>query len=199
MRDLARLSREIGDGDVRLTVWQNLILSGIPDAKVNDAKARIEASGLAWTTTALRAGLIACTGSRGCKFAASDTKGHALEIAEHLDPIVMLDQPINIHLTGCHNSCAQHYIGDIGLIGAKITLNEEGDQVEGYHLHVGGGFGTDAAIARLLYSDVKANEVPRRVEGLLKAFLAHRSDPVAAFTRRLEPDALKRLAEDALA
>ena len=110
--------------------------------RLDAAKARIEAAGLGWKTTAVGAGLVACTGNRGCKFAASDTKGHALAIARHLDPILDLDQPVNIHLTGCHHSCAQHYIGDIGLLAAKVAVGAEGDQVEGYHLHAGGGFGS---------------------------------------------------------
>ncbi len=197
MRAVAEVARALGDGDIRLTVWQNLLISGVPDAAVPEAQARIEAIGLDWRTTPIRAGLIACTGSRGCKFAAADTKGHALAIADHCEPRVVLDQPINIHLTGCHNSCAQHYIGDIGLIGAKVAINEEGDTVEGYHLHVGGGYGTDAAIAQLLYSDVKAEEVPARVEGLLKAYLAARACPTegfAAFARRHDPDQLRALA-----
>ena len=125
--------REPGDGDIRLTVWQNLLISGIPDAKVEDVKARSTAIGLDWTANSVRAGLVACTGSRGCKFATSDTKGHALEIAEHVETRLTLDQPVNIHLTGCPNSCAQHYIGDIGLLGAKVAVGED-DQVEGYHI-----------------------------------------------------------------
>ena len=202
MRALATIAQDLGDGDVRLTVWQNLILSGISDVRVDAAKARIEAAGLGWQATAVRAGLVACTGNQGCKFAMSDTKRHALAIAEHLDPRLALDQPVNIHLTGCPNSCAQHYIGDIGLLDVKVSVNKEGDQVEGYHLHVGGGFGPDAAIARLLYSDVKADDVPRRVEGLLRAYTQHRADPsesFAAFTRRYEPDGLRTLAEEMLA
>ena len=197
MRGLADLSRQHGDGDIRLTVWQNLLLSGVADAAVGHVQAGIETLGLSSTVTPLRAGLIACTGSRGCKFAAADTKGHALAIADHCEPRVALDQPINIHLTGCHNSCAQHYIGDIGLIGAKVAINDDGDTVEGYHMHVGGGYGTDAAIARPIYDDVKAEDVPSRVEGLLKAYLAHRADVAegfASFARRHEPDALRALA-----
>jgi ferredoxin-nitrite reductase len=60
--------------------------------------------------------MVACTGNIGCKFAASDTKGHAEEIARWCETRVALDGPINIHLTGCHHSCAQHYVGDIGLL-----------------------------------------------------------------------------------
>ena len=199
MRGWAELARQHGDGDIRLTVWQNLLLSGVPDAAVDVVKAGIEALGLGWQVTPLRAGLIACTGSRGCKFAAADTKGDALTIADHCEGRVALDQPINIHLTGCHNSCAQHYIGDIGLIGAKVAINDDGDTVEGYHMHVGGGYGTDAAIARPIYEDVKATDVPGRVEGLLKAYLAHRVDAIegfAVFARRHEPEALRALAAE---
>jgi ferredoxin-nitrite reductase len=67
----------------------------------------------------LRSGLIACTGNRYCKYAQADTKGHAAALADYLEKRVELDQPINIHLTGCPHSCAQHYMGDIGLLGTK--------------------------------------------------------------------------------
>jgi len=201
MRVIAAVAREAGDGDIRLTVWQNLLISGVPDAKVEDVKAHLTAIGLDWTANSVRAGLVACTGSRGCKFANSDTKGHALQIAEHVETRLTLDQPVNIHLTGCPNSCAQHYIGDIGLVGAKVAVGED-DQVEGYHIHVGGGFGNDAAIAQLIYSDVTAEDAPRRVEGLLQAYLAHRVDPAEsfyAFAQRHDVEGLKRMAEEALA
>ena len=111
-----------------------------------------------------------------------------------------LDSPVNIHLTGCPNSCAQHYIGDIGLVGAKVQVSEEGDTVEGYHIHVGGGFGPDAGIGRELYRDVQAQDAPTTVERMLKTYLAHRADEretFLAFTRRHELDALKTLFEEA--
>ena len=85
MRGLAELARTLGDGDIRLTVWQNLLLSDIPDARVEEAKAAIDALGLDWRATELRAGLVACTGAAGCKFAAADTKEHALAIADHVE------------------------------------------------------------------------------------------------------------------
>ncbi|MDB5649851.1 MAG: NirA family protein, partial [Hyphomicrobiales bacterium] len=181
MRALAKISRAFGDGDIRLTVWQNLILSGVADASVEAALAAIKDAGFQCEVSNVRAGLIACTGSRGCKFAASDTKGHALKIADHMDGRVAMDRPVNIHLTGCHHSCAQHYIGDIGLIGAKVTVNDDGDQVEGYHLHVGGGYADKAAIGRLLQSDLTAEDAPAFVESLLKAYLAHRASPEESF------------------
>ncbi|MGL4262244.1 MAG: NirA family protein, partial [Afipia sp.] len=81
IRGLAKLSVDFGDGDIRLTVWQNLLISGVADANVATVTAAIEALGLATTTSALRAGLIACTGATGCRFAAAHTKESADEIA----------------------------------------------------------------------------------------------------------------------
>jgi ferredoxin-nitrite reductase len=198
MRGLAEIARDLGDGDIRLTVWQNLIISGVPSDKVAAAQAKIDALGLSASANSIRAGLVACTGNVGCKFAASDTKRHAEEIARWCETRVELDGPVNIHLTGCHHSCAQHYIGDIGLLACKVQTSEDGDTVEGYHIHVGGGFGPDAAIAPELYRDVKAEDAPRTVERMLKAYLAHRSSPresFLAFTRRYEVDALRALVE----
>ena len=198
MRDLAEVAQAFGDGDIRLTVWQNLLISGVPDPQLEAACAAIHAAGLSTRVSNLRAGLVACTGSAGCKFAASDTKADALRIADHVDRLMNVDLPVNIHLTGCHHSCAQHYIGDIGLIGAKVTVNDAGDQVSGYHLHVGGGFGEQGAIGRLLQSDVCASDVPKIIEALLRAWMAHRIDRnenFQAFTARHELESLKLFAE----
>ena len=198
MRGLAEVARDLGDGDIRLTVWQNLLISGVPSDKVAAAQAKIAALGLSTSTNSIRAGLVACTGNVGCKFAASDTKRTAEAIARWCEARVELDTPVNIHLTGCHHSCAQHYIGDIGLLACKVQTSEDGDTVEGYHIHVGGGFGPDAAIAPELYRDIKAEDAPRTVERILKAYLAHRASPqesFLAFTRRHEVDALRALVE----
>jgi ferredoxin-nitrite reductase len=198
LRGIAKIAAEFGDGDIRLTVWQNLLLSGVPAERVAAAEAAIEATGLSTKATSIRAGLIACTGNAGCRLAMSDTKRHAEEIAHWCESRIALDCPVNIHLTGCPNSCAQHYIGDIGLLGVKVQVSEEGDQVEGYHIHVGGGFGPDAVCGRELYHDVKAEDAPTTVERVLKAYLAYRASPqesFLSFTLRHETDALKALCE----
>lgn len=198
MRGLAKISRDLGDGDIRLTVWQNLLISGVRDESVALVTAAIEKLGLATEVSNVRAGLIACTGNAGCKFAASDTKRHAAAIGDWCDERVNLDTPLNIHLTGCHHSCAQHYISDIGLIAAKVPGATEDDQVEGYHLFTGGGFGPDADIGQEVFHDVKAEDVPKTVEGLLKAYLANRTSPeetFLTFSRRHDGEALRKLAE----
>ena len=198
MRGIAKIAQDLGDGDIRLTVWQNLLISGVPDENVDLAKIAIEKLKLDWKATSIRAGMVACTGIKGCRFSASDTKGHAEEIVRWCEAHVTIDTPVNIHLTGCHNSCAQHYIGDIGLIGARVETSEEGDTVEGYHIMVGGGFGHDAAIGRELYQNVKAEDAPKTVERMLKAYLANRAsrdETFLVFTRRHEIDALKQMFE----
>ncbi len=198
MRGLAKISADLGDGDIRLTVWQNLLLSGVRDENVALVTAAVAQLGLATEVSNVRAGLIACTGNAGCKFAASDTKRHAAAIGDWCDERVTMDTPLNIHLTGCHHSCAQHYISDIGLIAAKVPGASEEDTVEGYHLFAGGGFGPDADIGQEVFHDVKAEDAPKRVEQLLKAYLANRASPeetFLTFSRRHDGEALRKLAE----
>ncbi|HLK82102.1 MAG TPA: NirA family protein [Xanthobacteraceae bacterium] len=181
MRGIAAVARRYGDGDIRLTVWQNFLISGVPDGEAAAACAAIEALGLSTRANALRAGLVACTGNTGCKFAASDTKRHADEIAAWCETRVAIDTPVNIHLTGCHHSCAQHFISEIGLLACKVQESEDGDQIEGYHILVGGGFGQHAALGRELYRDVKAIDAPRTIERILKAYVANRTSPRESF------------------
>ena len=198
MRVIAAISNQCGDGDIRLTVWQNLLISGVPDGGVEDVLANLGACGLSAETSVLRAGLVACTGATGCKFAAAHTKEDALAIAAHCDERLALETPVNIHLTGCHHSCAQHYIGDLGLIGAKVPVNEEGDTVPGYNLLVGGGYGVDGAMARDFQQNVKAEDAPALVEKVLRTWQAHRASPeesFVAFARRHEIAELKALVE----
>jgi len=198
MRSLAKIARDLGDGDIRLTVWQNLLISGVRDDNAELAIAAIEKTGLAVKASQIRAGLIACTGNAGCKFAASDTKRHAAAIGDWCDGRVEIDTPLNIHLTGCHHSCAQHYISDIGLIAAKVPVGEGDDTVEGYHLFAGGGFGPDADIGQEIYRDLKAEDAPKTVEKLLKAYLAHRiskEETFLAFARRHDGETLRKLAD----
>ena len=198
MRGLAKIAQDLGDGEIRLTVWQNLLLSGVRGENVALATAAIENLGLAIKASQIRAGLIACTGNQGCKFAASDTKRHAAEIGDWCETRVDVDTPLNIHLTGCHHSCAQHYISDIGLLAAKVPGATEDDTVEGYHLYAGGGFGPEADIGQEVFRDVKAEDAPKTVERLLKAYLTNRSsadETFLSFARRHDGEALRKLAE----
>jgi ferredoxin-nitrite reductase len=198
MRGLAKIAKDLGDGEIRLTVWQNLLISGVSDENISLATAAIEQLGLSIKASQIRAGLVACTGNKGCKFAASDTKGHAAQIGDWCETRVDIDTPLNIHLTGCHHSCAQHYISDIGLLAAKVPGASDEDTVEGYHLYAGGGFGPNADIGQEVYRDVKAEDTPKAVEKLLKAYLTHRAssnETFLTFARRHGGEALRKLAD----
>jgi ferredoxin-nitrite reductase len=198
MRGLARIAQDLGDGEIRLTVWQNLLISGIADERTALATAAIEALGLAVAASSIRAGLVACTGNAGCKFAASDTKRHAADIGDWCETRVQIETPLNIHLTGCHHSCAQHYISDIGLLAAKVPVGSDDDTVEGYHLYAGGGFGPEADIGQEVYRDVKAEDAPKIVEKLLKTYVANRAsadETFLAFSRRHDGASLRKMAD----
>ena len=190
---LADLADNYGSGEIRLTVWQNLIIPNIPDAYVETVKKALVKMGLHWQQSNLRSGIIACTGNSFCKFAASNTKGHALELADYLDKRFQLDQPINIHLTGCPNSCAQHYMGDIGLLGAKVKV--AGESVEGYHVFVGGGFGGKQAVGRQIFQGVSCDNLKPTLEKVLKGFLRHRqpSETFQSFTKRHDLNGLQAI------
>lgn len=174
MRGLAAIADRYGSGTIRLTVWQNLLISDIRDEDIPAVQQAVEDLGLSTSASSIRGGLIACTGNAGCKFAAANTKAHAIEIADYLDERITLGQPVNIHLTGCHHSCAQHYIGDIGLLATKVPAGES--MVEGYHLFVGGGYGEQREIGRKLVESVPFDEVPPLIEQLLVAWQAQRTD-----------------------
>ena len=193
MQRIADLAENYGSGEVRLTVWQNLIIPNIPDAFVETIKKALVKAGLHWQTSNLRSGLVACTGSSYCKFASSNTKGHALELAEFLDKRVKLDQPLNIHLTGCPNSCAQHYIGDIGLLGAKVKVS--GESVEGYHVFIGGGFGDARAIGRPVFQGISFDQLKPTIEKMLKGYLRRRNadESFRAFTDRHDVNSLQAI------
>ncbi len=193
VRGLADIAVRHGSGTIRLTVWQNLLISDIPDAALDAALADIAALGLGWKASAVRGGLVACTGSAGCKFAAGDTKRHAAAIADWLEARIVLDQPINIHLTGCHHSCAQHYIADVGLLGAKV--GEDG--VEGYDLHVGGGSGADAKIGRLVRPGVAFDDLPPMLLALLSAWQAGERQSFQQWTAAMSDAELLGLCEAA--
>jgi ferredoxin-nitrite reductase len=196
MEGLSRVARDFGDGDLRLTVWQNLLISGVMDERLAEAIAAIEVLGLTIRATPLRAGLVSCTGNTGCKFAASNTKDTGEAIVDHVEARLHLDTPLNIHLTGCHHSCAQHYIGDIGMLAVKIPRGNDSDPAEGFNIYVGGGSGPDARIARELWPNVEAERCPGAIGQLLEIYLEHRASAAETFlefTARHDIEALKAL------
>jgi ferredoxin-nitrite reductase len=138
--------------------------------------------------------LVACTGNAGCKFALADTKSHALAIVDYLEPRIALDAPLNIHLTGCPNSCAQHYVGDIGLLATKVDMGGDAE-AEGYHLVIGGGSGAELGLGREIARDIPADVLPQRLETLLRGYLGRREagESFHAFANRHSVEQLAEL------
>ncbi|MEA3209018.1 MAG: ferredoxin-nitrite reductase [Chthoniobacter sp.] len=190
---LAEIADLYGSGEVRLTVWQNLIIPNVPDAFVETVKKAVRKMGFDTEQSNLRSGFIACTGNAYCKFAQVGTKAHALALMDYLDRRLQLDQPVNVHLTGCPNSCAQHYMGDIGLLGVKTKIG--GESVEGYHVFVGGGFGAQQAVGRQVFTGVAFEDLKLTLEKMLKGYLRHRSEreDFQSFTQRHDLNQLQAI------
>ena len=190
---VADIASRFGTGEIRLTVWQNLILPNIPKSNLPAVQEALLAAGLKFAAGPVLSGTVACTGNQGCKYAASDTKTHAVVLANLLDErFPQLTQPVNLHVTGCNNSCAQHYIGDIGMMGTKV----EGD--EGYVVSLGGGSDADQGIAREFIPAIRFADLPPVMERLVGAFAAQRAaetETFLAFTRRHSIDELRAFAQ----
>lgn len=193
MRIIAETAEAYGSGEIRLTVWQNLIIPNIHEDNIPAVERAIKSAGLDTKASSVMGGLIACTGNAGCKFASTSTKSQAVDIARYLEKKVDLDQPINIHLTGCPHSCAQHYCGDIGLLGVKVTDN--GEQVEGYNISFGGGVDQDQGIAKEVFKGIPHCKVPKLLEQVLKVYKEKRNngESFVSFTRRHEVKELQEL------
>jgi len=189
---LADIAERFGTGELRLTVWQNLILPNVAAENLEAAEEALLAAGLKIAAGAVMSGTVACTGNKGCRYAASDTKKHAVELASLLDGRFPISQPINLHVTGCPHSCAQHYIGDIGLLGAKV----EGE--EGYQVVIGGGSDEDQGLARELISAIKFVDLPPILERLFGTYIKLRGpeESFLSFSRRHDIESLRSFCEE---
>lgn len=194
VRDICDIADRYGRSEIRLTVWQNLIIPGISEEKLEAATAAVIAAGFDYRPSSLTGGIIACTGSRGCKYAAADTKGNAIALGDYLKSRIALDTPVNIHLTGCPHSCAQHYIGDIGMMGVRVK-KPSGDSVDGYNIVLGGGVDDTQSVAREIWKAIAYDEIPPLLEKLLNTYQARRAEgeSFAQFTNRHTPEALQEM------
>jgi ferredoxin-nitrite reductase len=191
MRALADVAERFGNGELRLTVWQNLLIPNIPTESLDAALTRIRAAGLDCTAGTVMRGTVACTGNRGCRYSATDTKSHAVALANRLDSRFKIEQPVNLHVTGCPHSCAQHYIGDIGLLGTKVA------GAEGYQVVIGGGSDQDRGLARELISAIPFSELTPVMEQLVDAYTERRNsnESFLDFSRRHSIEELKSFCE----
>ena len=169
LRVAANLSDSYADGRLRNTIMQNLLIVNVPNANAPRVAAELTAIGLPVRASAFARGTIACTGSEFCKLALTETKGFARWLTEELDQrLPGFQEQLKLHITGCPNSCGQHWIADIGIEGKKIKV--DGLTVDAYYFCVGGAVGQFASIARPVGYRCAASKVPDAIERLLREF-----------------------------
>ena len=173
MRALADAADTYGSGQLRTTSMQNVIVLDVRRERVAALAHALERAELPLGGSPFRRGTIACTGTEFCKLALTETKGFAKRLVEDLEArLPGFDAHLKLHVTGCPNSCGQHWIADIGVEGKKIKV--DGALVDAYYFCVGGGLGAGASTARPIGLRVPATEVASAIERLLRAYLAER-------------------------
>ncbi len=170
LRSLASLANTFGSGTLRLTPWQNLLMSDIPNQYIAHLQHEVERLGLHCSATHIHSAMVACTGNTGCASSATDTKGQALALAKYLEEHIILDVPIKIHFTGCPKSCAHHGRSDITLLGKQIEMDAA--VLEGYNIYIGN---QEQPFGRELYKNVHWAELPTKILQLLQIYKIKRA------------------------
>ncbi len=175
MRIMANAAEQFGTGELRVTVMQNLLILNMRPQQAEALAREVEQAGMRLDASPFWRGTIACTGTEFCKLALTETKGFAQWLVEELeDRLPGFSQHVKIHITGCPNSCGQHWIADIGIEGKKIKA--DGKMVDAYYFCVGGAVGKHQGKARPVGYRCPATEVPAAIERLLLAYLEDRAD-----------------------
>jgi sulfite reductase (ferredoxin) len=183
---VADLAEQHGSDRVRLTPYQKLLVLDIADDQVESLITGLRGIGLEARPSAWRRGTMACTGIEFCKLAIVETKKRGEELVARLEErLADFDVDISIHINGCPNACARTQVADIGLKG-QLVMNEHGEQVEGYQVHLGGGLGMSkgetAGFGRKLRGlKATATELPEYVERVARNYLSDRSSAGESF------------------
>ncbi len=173
VKALADLADKYGDGHLRTTIMQNVVLVNVRNESVQELVAELGALGLQVEPSVFFRGAVACTGTEFCKLAIAETKGFAKWLVDEMEErLPQFDQQIKLHVTGCTNSCGQHWIADIGLEGKKIK--KDGALVDAFYFCVGGAVGEHARAARPIGYRAAAEDCPEAIERLLRGYMDNR-------------------------
>ena len=196
----ADLADRFGSGSLRTTTQQNLLFIDIPNNKTAELIRELNLIGLQVDGSAFWRGAIACTGTEFCKLAITETKGFTRWIVDELEErLPGFDQQLKLNVTGCPNSCGQHWVADIGIEGKKIK--HEGKLTDAYYFCLGGAVGKHAAVARPVGYRCPAPLVPEAIERLLRQYLAARvpnENLRAWFSRHTDDELRAHLAGEVL-
>jgi sulfite reductase (ferredoxin) len=174
LREAAKLAERFAQGELRTTNMQNMVIVNVPSARAAELARELNAIELRVEASIFWRGAIACTGTEFCKLAITETKSFARWVVEEMEQrLPGFDQQLKLHVTGCPNSCGQHWIADIGLEGKKV---KRGAKLEdAYYFTLGGAVGLHQGVARLSGFRCSATEVPEAIERLLRAYLVQRN------------------------
>jgi sulfite reductase (ferredoxin) len=176
---IAKAAERAGSTRVRFTPLQKVVVLDVPEPQLPSLEAELAEIGLETKPSPWRRGVMACTGLEFCKLAIVETKARAQQLVADLEKSLAdiqdgLDTPVTVHLNGCPNSCARIQTADIGLKG-QIVTDADGNQVEGFQVHLGGGLGLDAGFGRKLRGHkVTSGELTGYVERVVRAYVAGR-------------------------
>jgi sulfite reductase (ferredoxin) len=175
LRTAADLADRYADGHIRTTTMQNLLIVNVPQRDAATVAHELEVAALPVQASVFARGTVACTGSEFCKLALTETKGFARWLTQELEErLPDFQEQLRINITGCPNSCGQHWIADIGIEGKKIKV--DGRMVDAYYFCVGGSVGQFASIARPVGYRCAASDVPDAIERLLAGFNERRDE-----------------------
>ncbi|MFD7615037.1 nitrite/sulfite reductase [Streptomyces sp. NPDC059828] len=174
---IAELAERHGSGRLRTTAEQKMLVLDVTEPQVESLVAGLEALDLRVNPSPFRRGTMACTGIEFCKLAIVDTKARGASLIDELERrIPDFDVPITININGCPNACARIQVADIGLKG-QLVLDDDGNQVEGFQVHLGGALGLEAGFGRKVRGlKVTSAELPDYVERVLNRFQEERED-----------------------
>jgi sulfite reductase (ferredoxin) len=173
MQAAADLSERFADGELRTTNMQNLLIVNVPRQNVDTLASQLNSAGLLVAGSPFWRGAIACSGSEFCKLAITETKSFSRWLVEELEErLPGFEQHLKLHVTGCPNSCGQHWIADIGIEGKKIKVGDR--MLDAYYFCVGGAVGLHQSVARPIGFRCLAGDVPDAIERLLRRYLDER-------------------------
>jgi sulfite reductase (ferredoxin) len=183
-------------GDVRVTRQQNLVLTGVPNERIDEVLVALDELGLPLETNEIWASSIACTGEPHCNFSVGETKERLRVLVDHLEATFGDDvADLRLHLDGCPHACAQHWVGDLGF-QATTGKDADGNRIAAYDIFTRGSLGPEPRVGGSLFRRVPSERLEPAVEGLVRGWLTGRGEgeTFTAFQRRLSDDELGALA-----
>ena len=169
----AGLAERYAGGELRATGMQNLLIVNVPRINADGLASELDAIGFQVNGSSFARGTVACSGTEFCKLAITETKSFSRWLVEELEErLPGFDQHLKLHVTGCPNSCGQHWIADVGIEGKKIKVNDR--LLDAYYFCVGGALGLHQSTARPVGYRCLATDVPEALERLLSRYLVER-------------------------